>query len=257
MHDGTKLFTIDTSDVMVAVNADAWQASTSYIEGDFVENDSGKIYIATSDGDSAGSGGPTGTGTGISDNTVTWDYLETVTGGSNIPSSIIPGLVALDQYVFLADSDGNIYNSNVQDVYTWTSGDFIVAETLPDKLVQIARHVNYLVGFGEKGTEFFYNAANPNGSPLSKMEGTFLYLGAQAGATAVNIDEQLIWVSKNQVGTLNVTILNGFEHKHVATPAIVNTLNIEQPAATMWEGDYYNLFGKRLYVLSIADEARS
>jgi hypothetical protein len=138
MHDGTKLFTIDTSDVMVAVNADAWQASTSYIEGDFVENDSGKIYIATSDGDSAGSGGPTGTGTGISDNTVTWDYLETVTGGSNIPSSIIPGLVALDQYVFLADSDGNIYNSNVQDVYTWTSGDFIVAETLPDKLVQIA-----------------------------------------------------------------------------------------------------------------------
>jgi len=51
-----------------------WVLSTAYKVGQLVENDSGKIYVCVSAGTSAGSGGPTGTGTGIADNTVTWDH---------------------------------------------------------------------------------------------------------------------------------------------------------------------------------------
>lgn len=53
-----------------------WQASTAYAVGDYVTNDSGKLYICTGAGTSAGSGGPTGTGTGITDNTATWNYAQ-------------------------------------------------------------------------------------------------------------------------------------------------------------------------------------
>jgi len=66
-----------TAGLTAALEPAAWQASTSYAVGGYVTNDSGpvKVYICTTAGTSAGSGGPTGTGTGIVDNTCTWDYV--------------------------------------------------------------------------------------------------------------------------------------------------------------------------------------
>ena len=56
--------------------APAWVASTAYLVGDLVLNDSGSnVYECKTAGTSAGSGGPTGTGSGISDGTCVWDYL--------------------------------------------------------------------------------------------------------------------------------------------------------------------------------------
>lgn len=53
----------------------AWAAATAYVVGDEVTNDSGKRYICDTAGTSAGSGGPTGTGANIADNTAQWDYV--------------------------------------------------------------------------------------------------------------------------------------------------------------------------------------
>jgi uncharacterized phage protein gp47/JayE len=52
----------------------AWSAAHVYAKFDLVQNDTGKVYCATIGGASAGSGGPTGTGTAITDNGVTWRY---------------------------------------------------------------------------------------------------------------------------------------------------------------------------------------
>lgn len=57
--------------------ASAWTITTVYAIGDWVEN-GGNVYKCTVAGTSAGSGGPTGTGTGIIDNTVTWDFHDTL-----------------------------------------------------------------------------------------------------------------------------------------------------------------------------------
>jgi hypothetical protein len=58
--------------------ATAWASGTVYATGAVVKNDSPtKIYYATMGGTSAGSGGPTGTGSVIPDNTVTWAYAGT------------------------------------------------------------------------------------------------------------------------------------------------------------------------------------
>ena len=51
-----------------------WTASTAYTVGQTVQN-SGNVYTCTTAGISATSGGPTGTGTGISDGTVVWNWL--------------------------------------------------------------------------------------------------------------------------------------------------------------------------------------
>lgn len=60
----------------------AWAASTAYSAGDYRSNDSAggefgyaRIYLCTTAGTSASSGGPTGTGSAITDGTVTWQYV--------------------------------------------------------------------------------------------------------------------------------------------------------------------------------------
>jgi hypothetical protein len=50
-----------------------WAPTTAYLVGDKVVNGP-NTYNATVGGTSAGSGGPTGTGTGITDGTVTWNF---------------------------------------------------------------------------------------------------------------------------------------------------------------------------------------
>jgi hypothetical protein len=52
-----------------------WAASSPWSLNQHCINDSGKVYKVTTAGNSAGSGGPTGTGTGITDGTVVWDYV--------------------------------------------------------------------------------------------------------------------------------------------------------------------------------------
>lgn len=58
-------------------NGQAWAGSTAYALGASRTNDGGKVYRCTSAGTSASSGGPTGTGTSISDGTCVWDYVGT------------------------------------------------------------------------------------------------------------------------------------------------------------------------------------
>jgi len=59
-----------------AIAQSAWTITTAYVVGDYVSNDTApvKVYRATVAGTSAGSGGPTGTGSAIVDGTVTWEF---------------------------------------------------------------------------------------------------------------------------------------------------------------------------------------
>lgn len=67
----------------------AWGASTAYVAGSksnpssFVTN-GGKTYVCVQSGTSAGSGGPTGTGTNIVDGACQWNYV-----ASNTPPSLL------------------------------------------------------------------------------------------------------------------------------------------------------------------------
>ncbi len=75
----------------MADQAVPWTVSPRYEIGDRVTNDTDKTYRATVAGISAGSGGPTGTGSGITDGAVTWTYVEASTALNNwchLPSTI-------------------------------------------------------------------------------------------------------------------------------------------------------------------------
>lgn len=54
--------------------SEPWTASKTYVAGMQVHN-GGNVYNCTTGGAAAASGGPTGTGTGITDGTAVWAYL--------------------------------------------------------------------------------------------------------------------------------------------------------------------------------------
>lgn len=53
-----------------------WTPSTAYAVGDYVTNDTGKVYVCDQAGTSNSSGGPTGTGSNIADSGARWDYVQ-------------------------------------------------------------------------------------------------------------------------------------------------------------------------------------
>lgn len=55
----------------------AWATETAYVLADRRANDSGKVYECITAGTSAASGGPTGTGSDITDGTAHWKYVGT------------------------------------------------------------------------------------------------------------------------------------------------------------------------------------
>lgn len=73
-----------------AITAPAWAATTSYLLGAQVVNGA-KVYQCAQSGTSAGSGGPTGTGTGIVDGSCKWNYLSPTGGPTGASVGIADG----------------------------------------------------------------------------------------------------------------------------------------------------------------------
>lgn len=106
----------------------AWAATTEYIVGEISVNDSGKRYICTTPGTSAGSGGPTGKGSGITDSSVVWDYFP-ITVHINNWTSRDCGSVP-----FFADC-GEIRINNFDPLRSTDQAFFVDTETQSFKLI--------------------------------------------------------------------------------------------------------------------------
>jgi hypothetical protein len=70
-----------------------WTGNTAYALNANVQNDAnGRIYICTVAGTSAASGGPTGTGAGIVDGTVTWNFVSASSANASLLVEMLPTL---------------------------------------------------------------------------------------------------------------------------------------------------------------------
>ncbi len=89
LSDATALVAEICAGLEAAIDAVAWVNATPYVLYDHVTN-GGNVYRCTTAGTSAGAGGPTGTGTAITDNTVVWRYVgpntnvEATDGGTTV-----------------------------------------------------------------------------------------------------------------------------------------------------------------------------
>jgi len=97
--------------VACSVHYDAvpWAASTAYKVGDKVKN-GGKVYQCDTAGTSAGSGGPSGTGSDISDNSARWDYVTSTLDAQDYLTG------ARENYDILTVQDTSIITNNLHTI---------------------------------------------------------------------------------------------------------------------------------------------
>lgn len=94
--------------------------------------------------------------------------------------------VHMDGFMFVMDSLGGINNSDINSLANWTANQRIVAQSMPDGGVGLARLKNTVVAFGKASIEFFQNAGNASGSPLSPIGNTVKRIGAFDGNSGFN-----------------------------------------------------------------------
>ena len=123
----------------VSYHANPWEGSTAYVVNDLVML-GGKIYICTVAGTSASSGGPTGTGTGITDGGVTWNYSTTESSVTTaIKSYLTPSsatatediqALTINDTTFLNNRTKTVGTTGTTDAYAHPKGKFAYIDLL-------------------------------------------------------------------------------------------------------------------------------
>lgn len=140
---------------------------------------------------------------------------------SNIPNILITGGGAvLDGYLFVMDTKGTIYNSDLNDPTSWDGLNFIASQREEDAGVFLTKHHDHLVAIGTKSIEFFYDAGNAVGSPISPRQDISYVTGAIDTKSVFNTGDIVYFVGSEKVGTVGVFQISQFTLKKVSNDAI-------------------------------------
>lgn len=167
----------------------------------------------------------------------------------NYPTETVRGIVYLDGTYYVMDRNGFIYGSEINDPATWDALNVISSQSEPDLGVCLARQLNLVVAFGAYSTEFFYNAANPTGSPLLPYTSAFLEVGCAHSGSVINAENQVIFMGVTRQKGRDVRILEGTVPKTLSTPYVERLLNAADLGGTT--SYFIKIQGHGFYVLSI------
>ena len=218
----------------------------------------GQLFTVTVAG-TTGSTGPTDTsGTAFSNGSATlvWAGIAATAtallNGFPTSSTVVPGAAYFDTYIFVLTADGKIWNSEPNNPNNWDALNFITAEAEPDQGVALAKHLNYLIAFGQWSTEFFYDAANTVGSPLLPNQTFRIEFGCANGDSVVEMEQTVVWVGVGQNTGRMVLMLDGTRPVQVSDASIERILN----ASSLTNVRSYSLkvAGHYFYVLNLLDD---
>lgn len=195
-----------------------WASATNYSLGHrripTVSN--GYYYEVYADAGSSGATEPTWPttiGDTVVDSGITWICRGRYAG---FPTTTSSSVQILDGYIFVCVG-GDIYNSDLDLPDSWPTSNFISTETNPDNLVAIAKYKNYLVAFGTNTIEFFYDAANTNGSPLARQEGVQHNIGCIGQSAVTQLEDRIFWIAQSGSTYYSVWELDNFKVKKISS----------------------------------------
>ena len=177
---------------------------------------------------------------------------------ADYPTDCVGAGVTIDgYYLTLSQSTtaakNEVHNAGLEAPTAWNALDYISAETYPDDGVTLTKFHNQLVVMKEGSIEFFYNAANPTASPLARIDQATLQIGCASAASVVNIDNSVIWVSRDQNGGLGVHHLKSGLPEKISTVFVDRILASVETIIVSGKVNAFNLSyeGHRFYVLTI------
>jgi hypothetical protein len=140
---------------------------------------------------------------------------------ANIPNvAIAGGGAVLDGYLFVSDTDGTIYNSDLEDPTTWDGLNFIKSTREQDAGLFLTKHHDHIVSIGAKSIEFFFDAGNPVGSPLQRRQDISYQTGALDYKTVFNTGEKIYFIGSEKTGTIGLFQIQQFTLTKISTDAV-------------------------------------
>lgn len=143
--------------------------------------------------------------------------------------------------------------SEAMVINAWNALDYTSKASEPDGGVALAKHLSYLVAFGQWSTEFFYDAANPTGSPLARNDTAKTEIGCANAQSVVQIlsNQTVMWIGQGRETGRGVYHIIGTAPQKVSTKAIDEFLNAD-PLTNVraWS---IAIAGTVFYVLTLKD----
>lgn len=180
-----------------------------------------------------------------------YDMVMTEVSDVDYPATTVPGCAYLDGTFYVMTPLGYIYGSELEDPLTWSGLNVIKAGSMPDAGVAICRMVNYVVAFGRYTTEFFYDAANPFGSPLSPVTNAVALVGCANAYSVADAENTVYFMGVAKQQGRSIYRFNGTVPEKVSTPPIDRVLS----ASTLENVSAYflKLNGHPMYILTLGD----
>lgn len=183
--------------------------------------------------------------------------VTSMTALANFPANSVRGWAYLDGTLYVMTQTNQIFGSaNLDDPGVWDPLNVIIARNGPDAAVALCRHKEYVMALKESSTEFFYNAGNPTGSPLSSLRGSKIPYGCANAYTVQSIDDETVWVSRGEGGIYQVVRLTNLRPTVVSTPPIDRILRnfngwVGSASALLTYSFQLKLAGHRFYGVSL------
>lgn len=170
----------------------------------------------------------------------------------DFPEEAVKGIAYLNGATYVMQEDGTIWGSAINSVSVdgdWNPLNFIDAQSEPDNGVALEKQLVYIIALGEWTTDVFYDAGNPQGSPLAPVQGSTISYGCQNADSVQRIDDQLFWLSVTQTGTVQVSQIAQLNHQIISTKPIDRLLQgADTSVVYSWQ---IKLSGHSFYVLTL------
>ena len=173
---------------------------------------------------------------------------------ANLPAHD-PNPVYIDGYLLvLKNSTADFYNSDLNNPLLWTPGNFLTAEMIPDLGIRLGRLANYLLVFGRKSIEYFYDAGIADGSPFQRNDAYVKYIGYLGGYS--ELAGRVYFVGSNSDSQPDVFMLENSSVKPVGNQAIRTHLASLTSFSSMF-GCIVSISGNDFYVINTGSSCYS
>lgn len=168
---------------------------------------------------------------------------------TSFPTPHIPTPTFIDGYI-LIPNNSDVYNCVVDEPTDWDPSNYLTAEMFPDEVVSLARQNNQVVVFGKSSIEFFYDAANISGSPLTRNDSTSIQLGCASPYAIFQGEKFCIFVAQSDSGGRSVWLIDGFQPKKISDEYIERILDADSTINTA-SGYGLRTMGHLFYVVNL------
>lgn len=168
----------------------------------------------------------------------------------NYPLLTVPGVVNLDDTIYVMDPNGVIYGSNLSDPFHWSALNFITADFTSDTGVMLVRYLQYVLALKSTSMQFFYDAGIFPGSPLLPIPNYNLKIGCSSAGSVVRMNNTVVFMANSATAGRYIAVLNGNLPQSVSNPDVNRILNSWDALSPVYSwGSRIN--GHDIYVLSV------